>query len=256
MPWPTMNAPGQWSPRRESASSFSSTTVTSQSSCVELERDRRADPAAADDQCFHEHVSQRSAVPTRFERRPAGRRRSGPRPATSSGRSRRSARRSATGGATAAPSRARSGRPRSPRRPRRSRRRSPARGRSRPFTSTPLSAPSARASASEAAACSSASNMLGVERHVERHLDHVERLDRRAVLLREPDRRRDHLLADLAELHRHEDAARTRASRQHLLVGGDDVLEQARAAAAPDQHVDDEARERARPGRRSARPGA
>ena len=32
MPWPTMNAPGQLSPRRESASSFSSTTVTSQSS--------------------------------------------------------------------------------------------------------------------------------------------------------------------------------------------------------------------------------
>ena len=32
MPCPTMNAPGQFSPSRESASSFSSTTVTSQPS--------------------------------------------------------------------------------------------------------------------------------------------------------------------------------------------------------------------------------
>jgi len=32
MPWPTTNRPGQLSPSRESASSFSSTTVTSQPS--------------------------------------------------------------------------------------------------------------------------------------------------------------------------------------------------------------------------------
>jgi hypothetical protein len=33
IPWPTMNLPGQFSPRRVRASSFSSTTVTSQPSC-------------------------------------------------------------------------------------------------------------------------------------------------------------------------------------------------------------------------------
>src|SRR2546426_5716475 len=43
---------------------------------------------------------------------------------------------------------------------------------------------------------------LRVERLVERHADHVQRLDRHAALLRELDGGRDHLLADQPELHR------------------------------------------------------
>src|SRR5215213_6292506 len=46
---------------------------------------------------------------------------------------------------------------------------------------------------------------LGVERLVERHLDHGQRPHRTAALLREADRRRKHLLADQAELDRDED---------------------------------------------------
>ena len=43
-----------------------------------------------------------------------------------------------------------------------------------------------------------------------RHEDHVHRLDRGAVLARELDGGRDHLLADDPELHRHEDAPEVR----------------------------------------------
>src|SRR4029079_15816968 len=91
-------------------------------------------------------------------------------------------------------------------------------------TSTLLSAPSSRASASEAAADSSWSSSsassgflggprlpntdppLGAHRLVERHSDHEQRLDVRVAVAGELDRGRDHLLADRAELHRHEDA--------------------------------------------------
>src|SRR6188508_53931 len=45
---------------------------------------------------------------------------------------------------------------------------------------------------------------LRVERKLERHLDHVERAHRAAALLSEADGGREHLLADLAELHGHE----------------------------------------------------
>ena len=93
-------------------------------------------------------------------------------------RSRRSARRSATAAASAAPSRARSGR-------RRARRASSTiaspieRARTIvPSTSTPCSAPSSRASAIDAAARPSSLVELRVERLLERHLDHVQRLDR------------------------------------------------------------------------------
>ena len=82
---------------------------------------------------------------------------------------------------------------------------------------------------------------LGVERLVERHLDHVDRLDDDVAGLGQPDGRRDHLLADLAELHRHEDPREARLG-ELLLVRRDDVLEQARAAAAAHHHVHDEAR--------------
>src|SRR4051794_32758547 len=47
---------------------------------------------------------------------------------------------------------------------------------------------------------------LGLERPVERHADHEQRLDVRVAVAGELDRGRDHLLADRAELHRHENA--------------------------------------------------
>ena len=59
---------------------------------------------------------------------------------------------------------------------------------------------------------------LRVDRGVERHPDHVQRLDLRRALLGELDRGRDHLLADQAELHRDADPAHLRL-RELLLVG-------------------------------------
>ena len=47
---------------------------------------------------------------------------------------------------------------------------------------------------------------LGVQRQLHRHADHVDRADARVVLLGQPDRGGEHLLADRAELHRDEDA--------------------------------------------------
>ena len=63
-----------------------------------------------------------------------------------------------------------------------------------------------------------------------------DRLDRRVALLRERDRRRDHLLADVAELHRDEDPLELGAGRKHL--DRRDVFEQTprRAAADDDEH--------------------
>ena len=45
------------------------------------------------------------------------------------------------------------------------------------------------------------------------------RFDRGAALLGEPDRRRDHLLPDLAELHRHEDPGELGLGQARVLVG-------------------------------------
>src|SRR6188474_2814761 len=59
-----------------------------------------------------------------------------------------------------------------------------------------------------------------------------DRLDRRAALLRKRDRRRHHLLADVAELHRDENALELRARRE--LLDWSDVLEQAPLARSPD----------------------
>ena len=49
------------------------------------------------------------------------------------------------------------------------------------------------------------SGIVGVERQVERHAEHVQRATLERALLREPDRGREHLLADRAELERDED---------------------------------------------------
>ena len=99
---------------------------------------------------------------------------------------------------------------------------------------------------------------LRVERLVERHEDDVQRHDRCATLLRELDRGRDHLLADLAELHRHEDlrAERTRSSlppprrrgpitimtRQGASRGSSDLGRKRSLEAAPrlDRRADDD----------------
>ena len=88
MPWPTTKPPRQCSPRRASASSFSSIAVDVPALVGELLRDRRAHPAAADDDRLHGSVSGTSRPPPG---RPAGRRRPSPRTAPAAGRSRRRA---------------------------------------------------------------------------------------------------------------------------------------------------------------------
>ena len=198
-PWPTTKPPFQPSPSRASASSFSSTAVTSQPSAVELLGDGRADAAATDHDCLHgQERSGPSGPSCRPPRaRPAGRRRRAPRTARCGARSRPSARRTATAGASAAPSRGRSGR-----RPRFARllddrfadRRGRGRSRRRPrrrFLAERARLVERRGGALLARPSSGASSGS-----VERHPDHVKRLDRRAALLRELDRGRDHLLAD------------------------------------------------------------
>ncbi len=116
-----------------------------------------------------------------------------------------------------------------------------------PTTSTPFSAPRARASSSDSAArCSSCSTAWSMRR-VERHADHVQRLDGRAALLGELDRRRQHLLADQPDLHRDEDLAEL-GLRQLLLVRRRDGLEQPLAACPAHEVEDDQAaREPGRP---------
>src|SRR6266511_1471908 len=49
-------------------------------------------------------------------------------------------------------------------------------------------------------------DQLGVQRPVERHANDMERAHGAAALLGEPERRSEHLLSDEADLHRHEDA--------------------------------------------------
>jgi hypothetical protein len=74
----------------------------------------------------------------------------------------------------------------------------------------------------------------GVERRLQRHADHVERLHLRALLRREPNRGREHLLADDPELHRHEDL-RERHRRLDLpLVGCLDAFHQPLPVREPD----------------------
>ena len=53
---------------------------------------------------------------------------------------------------------------------------------------------------------------LALELEPPRHANDRDRVDRRAALLRERDRRRDHLLPDVAELHRHEDPLEIRGA--------------------------------------------
>ena len=69
------------------------------------------------------------------------------------------------------------------------------------------------------------------------------RLDARAVLTRELDRGRDHLLADDPELHRHEDAAEVRHGHRLQLVRRRHALREPFAVRAAHGHVDDEADE-------------
>ena len=74
---------------------------------------------------------------------------------------------------------------------------------------------------------------------------------------RELDRGREHLLADHPELHRHEDPLRTcGTARRGCSSRRVDPLHQPLAVRAADGDEDDEPDARARPGRRSARPGA
>ena len=63
MPWPTRKPPVQCSPRRPRASSFSSSDRHVPARALQLERDSRADPAAADHDRFHV-ARQRSSLST------------------------------------------------------------------------------------------------------------------------------------------------------------------------------------------------
>ena len=80
---------------------------------------------------------------------------------------------------------------------------------------------------------------LALELELARNAHDGDRLDLGAALLRERDRRRDHLLADVTELHRHEDPLEVGARRK--LLDRRDVLEQAPPPLAPDGDEDDQA---------------
>ena len=245
-------------PSRASASSFSSTAVTSQPSADELLRDRRADAATSDHDCLHARsVAHAGAVMRCPRRRPRGTRRRAPRRGRCGGRGRRSARRSATGGASAATSRARSGRHRGraasstiawpieraltvrvhdldavllPERTRLGEGLPPRAG-GRPPGSAPSSG-NARGTRTTKIA-----STVG------------------AALLRERDRRRHHLLADVAELHRHEHLADTPRPGGSVATGSTSSSTPDRRAGAGRRRRR-RARRAARPGRRTARPGA
>ena len=89
---------------------------------------------------------------------------------------------------------------------------------------------------------------LAVERLLQRDPDHVQRLHLRRVLGRELDRRREHLLTDDPELHRHEDALEGDRRLDRVLVRGRDLLHQPLAVGLPHRDEDDEAeREPRRP---------
>ena len=94
---------------------------------------------------------------------------------------------------------------------------------------------------------------LRVDRHVERDPDHVQDVDLAALLLGEPERGAEHLLADEADLHRDEDAL------VRALEVGDEVADRRRDAAEdplprgePGADEDDARRTRARSARRCA----
>ena len=153
---------------------------------LQLERDGRADPAAADHDRFHSARSVLRCEPLRSRRAPrrapsAGRRRSAPR--TGAWRSTKST----VGEKNRDWRRQRGAEPSTIRSASDSRARSTiaCADRARPDgrrlpPSTPCSAPSSFASASEASARSSSSQHRRVERLLERDADHVQRLDLRA----------------------------------------------------------------------------
>ena len=219
MPCPTTKLAGPVARRAARARPRSRrSTTTSQPSPVELERDRRADAAAAD-RSRPSARTQRSAVPSirsgrgesplehalrerddqhfrvrlpqhvvdggREEARlapPARRRsraRSGRAPPSAAARTIALADRARADGAAAR--RARRGRRRAP---------SPPRATPRPASSFATSSASSACSSGTRITCSAST--------------------RGAALLGEPDRGRDHLLADLPELHRHEDPREVR----------------------------------------------
>ena len=122
---------------------------------------------------------------------------------------------------------------------RRSRARSSARAPRPSVTSTPCSSRAACASSSDAStARGDVRRQLALEREAPRHADDGDRLDLGAALLRERDRRRDHLLADVPELHRHEDPAELRAGRE--LVDGPTCSSRPSPPRAADGDEDDE----------------
>ena len=96
---------------------------------------------------------------------------------------------------------------------------------------------------------------LALELELARHAHDRDRLDLGAALLRERDRRRDHLLADVAELHRDEDALEL-ARRREARPTGMTCSSRPRRRVRRTSDEDDETGERARPGLRSALPGA
>ena len=120
--------------------------------------------------------------------------------------------------------------------------------------STPFSSPSARASASDSSARSShVRRQRALEREGARHAHDEDGLHGRLTLLRERDRRRDHLLADVPELHRHEHLPVGGARRQRR--DGIDVVENASPRGAVGRRSRRRARARARPGPAYRAPG-
>src|SRR6266508_1226699 len=63
-------------------------------------------------------------------------------------------------------------------------------------------------------------DQLGVQRPVERHAKDMERAHGAAALLGEPERRSKHLLSDEADLHRHEDALVQTLELRHEIADG------------------------------------
>ena len=186
MPCPTRKPPVQCSPSRPRASSFSSTTVTSQpepcswSATAEPTRPQPITIAFTAGAAYSADRLRSPPAPRRG--RPAGTRRSAPRTAPCAARSRPSARRTATAAASAAPSRGRSGRRRPRARARRSPRRSPGPGRScRSTVDAVVGAEQLRLGERRLGALLLVEHRR-VERLLERHADHVQRLDLGAVL--------------------------------------------------------------------------
>ena len=174
--------------------------------------------------------------------RPRGTRRRAPRTALGAGGSRRSARRSATAAASVR---------RDPTTIRSAFRDSASSRIACPIerarttsvsTSTPWSWPSARASSSVRSTFSATSGGSSPSSgYLRGTRTTVNASDLAPALLRDRDRRRDHLLADVAELHRDEDALELRSRRK--LLDRRDVLQEPVAGLAPNRHEDDQAGE-------------